>query len=333
MGNLFAITGRIIVDYRWRAAEIPPLTVKDRSYNILWSTCLSWRFVLKRFCILNWVTKILMRAISNVHADRTFPTFWLIFELTSAVTDDSTFETSWLLSLWEFPYFFNISCTFWLNSIEEVEYKRTTAFWQRNGNRRSGKRFNRHACCEMQGEAVAPASQPRLPWSKHPIRHMLKTLQDVGKSMLTASGFEYHNYATLILPDWETCRSATSNKARSGPFALILKTWLVDLLQLSVFTTTRTYTSIVFGALYCISPGIDARNMKVFAHKEITNNRLDASNKNAIWPATRHQQQQQNNLSRRHFSGSYSNLTANTRWTHVLISANHCVTATHCSCD
>ena len=40
--------------------------------------CLSCSFVLTRFCTLNWVTKILMRAISNVHAGRRFPTLGVI---------------------------------------------------------------------------------------------------------------------------------------------------------------------------------------------------------------------------------------------------------------
>jgi len=34
------------------------------------STCLSWGIVMMGSCALNWVTKILMRAISNVHAGR-----------------------------------------------------------------------------------------------------------------------------------------------------------------------------------------------------------------------------------------------------------------------
>jgi len=37
------------------------------------STCLSWSFVLAWFCTLNWVTKILMQAIPNVHAGRIWP--------------------------------------------------------------------------------------------------------------------------------------------------------------------------------------------------------------------------------------------------------------------
>ena len=37
------------------------------------STCLPWSFVLTRCCALSWVTKILMRAISNVHAGRIWP--------------------------------------------------------------------------------------------------------------------------------------------------------------------------------------------------------------------------------------------------------------------
>jgi len=37
-------------------------------------TRLSWSFVLTRCYTLTWVTKILMRAKSNVHAGRRFPT-------------------------------------------------------------------------------------------------------------------------------------------------------------------------------------------------------------------------------------------------------------------
>jgi len=38
------------------------------------SSCLSWSFILMRFCTLNWVAKILMRVISYIHAGRRFPT-------------------------------------------------------------------------------------------------------------------------------------------------------------------------------------------------------------------------------------------------------------------
>ena len=37
------------------------------------STCVSWNFVLTRCCTLTWVTKIMMRTISNLHAGRRFP--------------------------------------------------------------------------------------------------------------------------------------------------------------------------------------------------------------------------------------------------------------------
>jgi len=37
------------------------------------STCLLLSFVLRRCCTVNWVPKLLMRAISNVHTDRKFP--------------------------------------------------------------------------------------------------------------------------------------------------------------------------------------------------------------------------------------------------------------------
>ena len=79
-----------IADYRWQAANdnwfypkiLPLLYVTMRDGGLyLWHptlsrpSCLSWSFfVLTRFCILNWVTKILMRAISNVHACRRLPT-------------------------------------------------------------------------------------------------------------------------------------------------------------------------------------------------------------------------------------------------------------------
>jgi len=78
MRNLYAITGRINCGYRWRVAnniwfypEIIPLS-NYKGMGLLMtyylSTCSSCRFVLTHFCILNWVTKILMRAISNAHA-------------------------------------------------------------------------------------------------------------------------------------------------------------------------------------------------------------------------------------------------------------------------
>jgi len=37
------------------------------------STCLSWSFLLRRCCALVWVTKILMRTISNIHVDCIWP--------------------------------------------------------------------------------------------------------------------------------------------------------------------------------------------------------------------------------------------------------------------
>jgi len=44
------------------------------SLDLLLSTCLSWSFVLTQCWTLTRVTKILMRAIWNVHAGRRFPT-------------------------------------------------------------------------------------------------------------------------------------------------------------------------------------------------------------------------------------------------------------------
>jgi len=52
--------------------------VRDTSLDLL-STgtavniCLPRSFVLTRCCVLSWVTKILMRAILNVHAGPKFP--------------------------------------------------------------------------------------------------------------------------------------------------------------------------------------------------------------------------------------------------------------------
>ena len=43
------------------------------SLHVLSSACLSWSFVLTRSCTLTLVTKILMRAISNVHTGRISP--------------------------------------------------------------------------------------------------------------------------------------------------------------------------------------------------------------------------------------------------------------------
>jgi len=44
------------------------------SLDLVSNTCLSWSFVLTRCCTLTWVTKILIRAISNVYAGCRFPT-------------------------------------------------------------------------------------------------------------------------------------------------------------------------------------------------------------------------------------------------------------------
>jgi len=64
----------------WFYPKILPLfTTKDRGF--LWHSLLSfkytclWRsFVLTRFCTPNCVSKIVIRATSNVHAGRRFPT-------------------------------------------------------------------------------------------------------------------------------------------------------------------------------------------------------------------------------------------------------------------
>jgi len=78
------------VEYRWRAAKINYVFkfslylpeerkiriesyVKEREILLLTyclRVCLSWNFALTRWCVLTWVTKILMRAMSNVHVGR-----------------------------------------------------------------------------------------------------------------------------------------------------------------------------------------------------------------------------------------------------------------------
>jgi len=50
------------------------LTMKKSGFSYYLSTCLSWSFVLKRCCAPTWLTKILMRTTSNVHAGHRFPT-------------------------------------------------------------------------------------------------------------------------------------------------------------------------------------------------------------------------------------------------------------------
>jgi len=71
-----------IVHYRWWAAKSVDFILKfyliyEEEWlllNYYLSTCLSCGFVLTWCCTLTSVTKILVRAISNVHAGRRFPT-------------------------------------------------------------------------------------------------------------------------------------------------------------------------------------------------------------------------------------------------------------------
>ena len=60
----------------WFDAKILPFFNYEEEWLLLTnhrSTCSSWSFVLMRCCALTWVTKNLMRAISNVHAGRIWP--------------------------------------------------------------------------------------------------------------------------------------------------------------------------------------------------------------------------------------------------------------------
>jgi len=69
-----------IVHYCWRTAnnnwfypKILPFFNYEEDWLLLTcnlSTCLSWWFVSTRCCTLTWVTKILIRAVSTVHACR-----------------------------------------------------------------------------------------------------------------------------------------------------------------------------------------------------------------------------------------------------------------------
>jgi len=84
VGNVFAVTGRINGGLspagrrnNWPISKIQLLSSHEGWWILLTyylSIRLSWSFVLTRFCNLNWVTKILMQAISNDHAGRRFPT-------------------------------------------------------------------------------------------------------------------------------------------------------------------------------------------------------------------------------------------------------------------
>jgi len=75
-----------IMQYRWRNAEsnnfilklypVRLINYEDERLPLLYclSTCLSWSFVTTWSYTLTWLTKILMPAISNVHAGRRFAT-------------------------------------------------------------------------------------------------------------------------------------------------------------------------------------------------------------------------------------------------------------------
>jgi len=84
VGNLFTIMSCMncalsLMDckIKWFYPKIIPLFNYEEEWRLLTyylSTCLSWSFVLTRCCTLNWVTKILMWAMLNVHTGCRFPT-------------------------------------------------------------------------------------------------------------------------------------------------------------------------------------------------------------------------------------------------------------------
>jgi len=73
VGSLFTITGPKI---NWFYPKISPLFNCDEKWLFLTYypiICILWSFVLTRCCTPTWVKKILMRAISDVHAGCKFP--------------------------------------------------------------------------------------------------------------------------------------------------------------------------------------------------------------------------------------------------------------------
>jgi len=84
MGNLFTTTGRVNCVVSLEGPKInkcDPKIIPLSNYEEEWlllayylSTCLSWSFVLTRCYTLTWVTNIMMRAISKVHAGHRFST-------------------------------------------------------------------------------------------------------------------------------------------------------------------------------------------------------------------------------------------------------------------
>ena len=92
----------------WFYPEILPLSNHEEEWLLLTyylCTCLSWIFVSTR-CALTWVTNILVRPISNVHAGRIWPTADLVFPTPGAgpgrfweqVSWNYTKTTEWLLT-------------------------------------------------------------------------------------------------------------------------------------------------------------------------------------------------------------------------------------------
>ena len=82
MGTYLLSRAASIVDCCWWAANnnwFDPKILLWGMRLLLWHPALSkptrvsWSFVLTRCCVLTWETKILMRAISNVHAGCRFP--------------------------------------------------------------------------------------------------------------------------------------------------------------------------------------------------------------------------------------------------------------------
>jgi len=83
LGNLINVAGRMncalsLADRRisWVYPKILPLCKYEEEWlllNYYLSTCFSCSFVLTRCCTLTWITKILVRVISNIHAGRIYP--------------------------------------------------------------------------------------------------------------------------------------------------------------------------------------------------------------------------------------------------------------------
>jgi len=107
-GNLFTITGGMNCTLSLEGRKIIwfyPKMLSLSNYEEDWllltyypSTCSTWIFALTHCCTLTWVTTILLRTISNVHAGRGFPSLHCTVDWSNVgsllVFDSSPYITS-----------------------------------------------------------------------------------------------------------------------------------------------------------------------------------------------------------------------------------------------